>query len=321
LEEIWKPVGDFYKAGPADACFILDPQAGMLTFGDGVRGRIPVAGSQVVAARYRSGGGALGNTGPDTITSLKSPVLHVDTVSNLRAAAGGADAETLNEARLRAPHDLRHRDRAVTAEDFADLVLGTPGVKIQRAYALARTSVSTQIVNNEKKYTLVTGTPGAVTIVILPENKEDRPQPSEDQLQMVSQYLNHHRLITTELYVIGPQYLKLDKLEAEIFVSRQADLKSVQEKIQAALLTYFHPLKGGLDGKGWPFGRDVYFGEVYRQILAVQHVTRIQCLDIESTSVGSCTNGTPDFIPVADGCLVYLPTSSIQLKVRYDPYS
>jgi len=321
LEETWLPVSDFYKAGPADTCFILDPQSGTLTFGDGVRGRIPVAGAQIVAARYRSGGGAIGNTGPDTITSLKSPVLNVDSVTNLRAAAGGSDAESLTEARLRAPHDLRHRDRAVTVEDFSDLALATPGVKIQRAYALARTRVSTTLSGGVKTYSLVNDTPGAVTLVILPENKEDRPQPSEDQLNLVSQHLNQHRLITTELYVIGPSYLELTSLEAEIYVSRQADIKSVQDTIQTALLTYFHPLKGGPDGRGWPFGRDVYFGEVYRQILAIQYVTRIQCLNIVSSSMGSCSNGKPDFIPINDGNLVYLAPSSIQLQVRYDPYA
>jgi hypothetical protein len=30
-----------------------------------------------------------------------------------------------------------------------------------------------------------------------------------------------------------------------------------------ALYHYFHPISGGPDGSGWPFGRPVHVGEVY----------------------------------------------------------
>jgi hypothetical protein len=30
-----------------------------------------------------------------------------------------------------------------------------------------------------------------------------------------------------------------------------------------ALYAYLHPITGGMDGMGWPFGRPVHMGEVY----------------------------------------------------------
>lgn len=276
--ETWNAVADFYGKTAADSVFVLDSTTGTLTFGDGVHGRIPVAGAEIIAREYRYGGGRIGNAGAGTITALRSAIPDVASVTNVRAASGGRDAETLDEFKLRAPHDLRHRERAVTATDFADLAMQTPGVNIERAFALPLTWADM----SSTPPTLVPDTPGAVTVVILPENaKQETPQPTEDQLRLVCAHLNDRRLITTELYVIGPRYLELKKLELEVTVGRQFDLKAIQEAIDHQLLTYFHPLQGGEEGHGWPFGQDIFFGNVYRQLLSIEGVRRVLCLEIE----------------------------------------
>jgi hypothetical protein len=126
----WLRVADFHGSGPEDPHYVLDPQSGRITLGDGRRGRIPVAGAQVVAARYGVGGGAIGNVGAGLVTKIKGRLRGVDAVTNARPAHDGRDAEPLDEVKLRAPHDLRARDRAVTADDFADLARCTPGVAL-----------------------------------------------------------------------------------------------------------------------------------------------------------------------------------------------
>ena len=310
--EEWSVVSDFYGTDADDTVFVFDPITGALTFGDGLRGQIPVAGTTVIARRYRYGGGQVGNVGPNTITSLKSYVSEVDTVTNLRPAAGGSDAESLDETKLRAPHDLRTRDRAVTAQDFADLALETPGVRIQRAYALPLTKADTSVTPP-----IFSPQAGAVTVVILPENDEETPQPSEDQLRLVCQHLNGRRLITTELYAVGPQYLTLESLTAEVVVDRQADLKAVHAAVREQVLAYFHPLYGGEDGRGWPFGQDIYFGNVYRQILSVPDVQRVLCLEIEPVDPAARCD---DYIAVPDGALVYLPSFALDITPISDLY-
>ncbi len=269
-----------------------------------------MAGAQIVARSYRYGGGAVGNAGAGTITALKSALPNVDKVTNVRAAAGGADAESLAEVMLRAPHDLRMRDRAVTGDDFAQLAQQVTG--IQRAYALPLT----RLLPDTDPPEFETDVAGAVTVVILPANKEDTPQPTEDQLQLVCAHLNQRRLITTELYVVGPRYLEV-RLDAGVVVSRDKDLKAVKDALAAALLDYFHPLRGGEEGQGWPFGADIYLGNVYRQVLSVAGVRRVVCLEImpaQAVPDSDCA----DIITVPDGTLVYLPASSITLDVRYD---
>lgn len=332
--EVWHYVPDFYRKTSADPVFLLDSETGILTFGDGVHGRIPVAGAQIIAREYRYGGGQIGNAGAGTITALKSALSDVDSVDNVREAAGGGDAETLDEVKLRAPHDLRTRERAVTAEDFAELALRTPGVRIQRAYALAETTADLTV----EPPTLTPGRPGAVTVVILPENDEDTPQPTEDQLSLVCAHLNGRRLITTELYVVGPRYLEIGTLELEVTVGREYDLKAVHEAITTRLTDYFHPLRGGEDGRGWPFGEDIYFGNLYRQLLGIEGVLRVLCLGMTPKRAQSkagkivvgrglrpkvaaqATDVCDDVIAVPDGSLVYVPRTVINVKVSYDPY-
>lgn len=312
--EAWEAVPDFYGAGPDAAVFLVDSNAGTITFGDGLHGRIPVAGAQIVARSYRYGGGTVGNAGAATITALKSALPNVDKVTNARAAAGGRDAESLDEVMLRAPHDLRMRDRAVTADDFAQLARQTRGVPLHRAYALPLT----RVLPDTTPPTFQSDAAGAVTVVILPENKEDTPQPTADQLRLVCAHLNQRRLITTELYVVGPRYLEI-KLDAAVVVSRDKDLKAVKDALTTVLLDYFHPLRGGEDGQGWPFGADIYLGNVYRQFLAVAGVRRVICLEImpaHPTPNPECE----DMITVPDGTLIYLPSASITLDVRYDDH-
>jgi hypothetical protein len=316
--EDWTPVGDFFRQDAEQAVYVLDPQTGAITFGDGKHGQIPVAGRQVIARSYRIGGGAIGNVGPGTVSKLKSAVREVDSVTNLEAAAGGQDAEPLSDVMLRAPHDLRARDRAVSAEDFGDLARQTPGVPIQRAYALAETRLDM----TTDPTTYVPDSAGAVTVVILPDSKSDKPDPSPEQLDLVCAHLNARRLITTELYVTGPRYRTIASIDAELLVSRQADLKAVKDGVEARLLAYFHPLRGGEDGRGWPFNQDAYFGNVYRHLLQAPGLLSVQCLtmtpawnrDVEEEPNAPCE----DVLPIGENDLFYLHKDAIHLKVSYD---
>ncbi len=58
--EPWIRVLDLCDAGPDDPVYVLDPESGRITFGDGVYGRKPeVGGNNFIA--YRDGAGSGGN--------------------------------------------------------------------------------------------------------------------------------------------------------------------------------------------------------------------------------------------------------------------
>lgn len=318
--ETWERGIDFFGAVRDTQRYLLDPETGTLTFGDGVNGMIPVAGTRIVATGYRVGGGLVGNVASGTITKLKTALPQVASVTNLRAAAGGSNAETLDQVKLRAPQLLRTRDRAVASDDFADLALRTPGVDLKSAIALPLTRLDPNP-DTSLPPIMVPNSPGAVTVVVLPVNKEPTPQPSADQLRLICAWLNERRLITTELYVTGPKYVKVSQLQVEILAAPDADLKAVQDRARAVLEQYFHPLRGGpapapgKDGPGWPIGGDIYLGDVFDQLLAQEGVERVP--DLKMGLDGQPNDECADVLTVDPGTLVHLPGDVIRLNVSY----
>lgn len=111
-----------------------------LRFGDGDLGRVPEAGTTFRAC-YRVGNGPAGNVGRDTITYLvlREGALSADRIEarNPLPAQGGTAPEPMAEVKLFAPGAFRaRRERAITAEDYAELAQANP--KIQRAAAQLR---------------------------------------------------------------------------------------------------------------------------------------------------------------------------------------
>jgi hypothetical protein len=50
---------------------------------------------------------------------------------------------------------------------------------------------------------------------------------------------------------------------ARIRARPRVQRQRLEAEALAALYRYFHPLQGGPDGGGWPFGRPIHAGEVY----------------------------------------------------------
>ena len=284
----WQMVRDFAASKRDDRHFTLAPATGEVRFGDGDQGKIPgrVTDSSdpetdlpnIKAANYRWGGGAGGNAGAGKITSLESSVPFVESVTNLRPAIGGQDQETVDDAKLRAPESIRSRSRAVTGEDFEFLARQTPGARIRRARALPLRHPELEPIRPSSQSSAATliPVPGVITVLVVPEVLKDdlKPVPSADTLKLVGEWLNQHRLITTELYVAAPKYKEIE-IEARVIAKPTANSGQVAEALQKMLLAYFHPLTGGV-GTGWEFGGTVYFSEVYRRILDTEGVARLE---------------------------------------------
>jgi hypothetical protein len=268
--EVWQEREDFFNSGPDDRHFSVNRTTGEVAFGDGERGRIPVANPQlpasnVVARSYRVGGGSRGNVSPGRVSDLQSAVGSISSVTNRRPALLGSDEESLEQAKLRAPQELKSKGRAVTAEDFERLALATPGARVRRAKALPLWHPrfpGAQI-------------PGVVTVLVVPETEDPNPLPNETTLRAVCAHLDGHRLLTTEVHVAPPCYRRL-RIEADVVVQATANLGEVKQEVEGRLTRAFHPLHGGEDGQGWGFGDDIYFSDVARIVLSTPGVDRIR---------------------------------------------
>lgn len=294
--EVWQEVDDLLTSGSGDRHFTVDRSLGTITFGDGDHGRIPLANerlvnSNIVARRYRVGGGRAGNVAAGTITELQTFVASVDTVTNVVAATGGSDDETTTEADARAARSIAGRDRAVTLEDFEYQATQAPGALIRRAKALPL---------RHPDYPGVP-VPGAITVVVVPEADAPNPTPTEATLTAVCLHLDRKRLLTTEVYVVAPTYRQVS-VDADLVARADADLAEVKRDVEDRLADFFDPLTGGREGHGWPFGGDIYFSEVYRQVLDVDGVDVINrlVLRVDDERQADCTD-----VGIDDGVLVY----------------
>lgn len=338
--ETWERKPDFLASGEDDPHYVLNATTGEIRFGNGDRGRIPGAGVDIVATQYRYGGGASGNVQPGEISTLLTSIPGIDAVSNDRPGVGGADEQSPEALAREAPRFLRHRDRAVTAKDFAALARQAGGVAKATALDLAHPDFPGVEV------------PGAVTVVIVPErpNLEDaiddrKPEPSPDLLRSVCAYLDHYRLLTTEVYVKGPEYQEI-KVEAVIEAEPYASFDTVARDVSAALNEYLDPLgrkirrpenelpraataaptgagsivvpaSGGLDEEGWPFGRDLSPTSLFGVILQVRDVSTVRSLTLRVEGKPHTAPTLPVKVP-RDGLIYSAGEHDINVVRRLD---
>ena len=115
---------------------------------------------------------------------------------------GGADAETAADGEAQVTRFLQHRDRCVTAADFATIALRAPSLEIGRVEVLAAYSP-------ELGAAQPGDAAGAVTLMVIPRPdpaKPGPPLPDGPFLDALCHWLEPRRLVTTELFLRGPAY-------------------------------------------------------------------------------------------------------------------
>ena len=258
----WVQVPDFAGSGPDDRHFVLDAVAGEISFGPAVRepdgtvrqyGAIPPKSARVRADAYLTGGGRAGNLAPRAISVLKSSIPYLSRVENRRSMAGGVDGEEIENAKLRGPISLRTRGRAVTTEDFEHLALeAAPELARVRAVAAGDGADA-----------------GSVRVLVVPAAQADAGRlrfdqllPSDETLARVAARLDECRVVGTRVLVEPPAYRGIT-IVARLRARPRVNPTRLQDDAMRAIYGYFHPITGGPEGTGWPFGRPVQVGEVY----------------------------------------------------------
>ena len=293
----WAEVADFAETDGDTRCYTLDSVTGELRFGPAIRqpdgtiklyGAIPPRGARLTFQQYRYGGGDEGNVDAGVLNTLKTAIPYISRVSNGQAAQGGLDAETLADAMVRAPQIMRHRDRAVTADDFKDLALQTPNVSIERVKCL-------QPLPSEAGRVA----PGQVYVLVIPRVRHPQGYLLPEQLQLdqgdidrLTAFLDERRLLTTRLFVRPPAYRWVAS-RVRLRANPDAEQTAVEEEVLACLYRFLNPLKGGPDGIGWPFGRELFLSDVYQSLQGMADVQFIRSVELFITEPGTGPQGDP----------------------------
>jgi predicted phage baseplate assembly protein len=211
-----------------------------------------------------------GNRPPQSIVQLKTTVPYIDRVTNYDASTGGAEAETFDALQERLPRSIRHSDRAVTLEDYEDIaMLATP--EVARAKSVPLRNLVDDPLDQKSKV------PGDVSIIIVPRSKDLKPLPSTELINHVKDYLEAHAIATSNIFVVGPLYVKVS-VEVEIGLTSLEGASAVEQAVQQKLTSFLHPLTGGLDGNGWDFGREPYKSDFYALLEAINGVDHVRTL-------------------------------------------
>lgn len=273
----WKQVPDFGSSSPEDKHFVFDPVAGEVQLGPAVRepdgrlrryGATPAKGAELRVRSYATGGGSKGNVAKGMIDVLKSSIPYVAGVVNRRAAAGGVEGEDIDDAKVRGPILLRTLGRAVTTEDYEHLAREA-APEVARVHCIAPDEGPDA---------------GSVRVLIVPAAaagsgrlRFEQLKPSEETVSKIAHRLNECRVIGTRVHVQPPNYSGIT-IVGRIKAQPGFNPTRLQDAILDALYAYFHPISGGPQGAGWPFGRPVNIGEIYSVVQGVRGTELVQDL-------------------------------------------
>ena len=311
----WTEVTSFAQSGAGDRHFLLDHSTGELSLGPMVRnpdgtvsyhGAVPAKGTVLRMVRYRTGGGRTGNVAKGAIRVARTTVPYVGRVENRRPATGGVDGETVEEAKVRGPIVLRTLGRAVTAEDYEELAREA-APEAARIRAVPATTAEEA---------------GGVRVLVVPAVADDEDGrlgfeqlvPSADTLANIAAALDRKRTIGARVMVEPPAYQGVTVV-AMMRARPWADPGRLQTAATQALFDYLHPITGGMDGTGWPFGRPVLIGEIFALLQGLSGAEIVEDVRLFAANPLTGERGqAAQRVDVAANALVY----SYQHQVRVE---
>ncbi len=260
--EWWAAKAELLDSGPFAHHFVVemeDDGRARLRFGEGVHGRRPGPG-QTFDAAYRVGNGPSGNVGADRLTKLDAapngapPPADIEVVRNPLAATGGIAPEPIEQVRLDAPQAFRRQERAVTAEDYAEVARRHP--KVQTAAATRRWTGSwyTMFVTVDRH--------GGLTV-------------DADFERRMRAHLDRYRLAGYDVEIDAPQFVAID-LSLLVCVAPGYVRADVEAALRTALsarrladgLGFFH-------ADNFSFGQPVYLSRIVAAAMSVEGVERV----------------------------------------------
>lgn len=150
--------------------------------------------------------------------------------------------------------------------------------------------------------------PAQVSLVIVPQDSTlDQTQLNQLNVDLLK-FLDLRRLLTTKLHVVNVEYVPVH-ITARLWLEQGSKLETVRANAVQKVQTFFHPVTSGeyWDGKGWPFGRNVYISEVYQllnNLIGVDYVENI-----------TLNNSQANEIPLLDRQLVNVTASENDFEI------
>jgi hypothetical protein len=311
----WDGRFDLDASGPSDAHYSLDAAAGEVSFGDGVRGRVPPAGATVVGGWHTTLAGGGNFRGPVTwklVTGGTESVAQIgglvnrallgtdpavlagqfETLSAARAK-GGRHEETIGQAASRAAGFLWAHEWLLELCDDAAAEsldqLDPDAVRSRAAPVRAVTAVDYERITLDVPGTRIhraRAWPGfdarypcleapGTITVVIVPGLPSGRPVPTPGLLAAVRRYLERRRTLCTRVVVTGPVYRVVTVEAVVRCRRGADARRVRQDVVASLMRFLDPLVGGPAGRGWPFGRDVYRTEVLHVVDDVAGVDHV----------------------------------------------
>jgi hypothetical protein len=291
-DDIWLPQRDLLSSDQFATDFVVEVDNDTtpnIRFGDGQElGMKPTGSSDnnpnPYFAVYRVGNGRQGNVGREAISRIvNSATFSAQGIQNIRnpiEAQGGVDPEDMEDVRQFAPQAFRTQERAVTMDDYAEILETYPGV--QKALAVLRWTGSW--------YTVFVAVDRLGGLAVDNAFKK-----------VVRQFLNNYRLAVYDLEIQEPLYVPLD-----ILINVCMAPNYLWGDVEKALLDAFsnRVLPDGTKGFFYPdnftFGDPVYISRIIDTAMKVPGVSSIiveRFQRLTGTENGELAKGEIDMAP------------------------
>ncbi len=154
--------------------------------------------------------------------------------------------------------------------------------------------------------------PGVVSVVAVPDGPQPPPAvrptlvelvPTPSFLRAVCAQLDRHRLVTTEVHVVSPQYMRLCRVYCRVMPRVGYTRLQLRDLVAGSLATFLDVLLGGEDGTGAPFGGQVHIADLIARVFRTEGVERVD--ELRAHFVRTKSNA-----PFHEGNLVLCPTAA-----------
>ncbi len=274
----WAEVDDPADYGPNDRVYALDPVAGEIHFGDGVRGFIPPVGTDsIVAQTYKRMSGASADLVAERATlDLVSPIAGVDSVVTVDRAEGGSDPETavmlspqgasVTEITGSPAPGLQDLSRyfsddpaqAIVLADSASVLLQLVPAQLRqrgRAVTLRDLQDMARYASVDVAQALAMDAPNGVRVLVVARG--DSPKPSQALCRAVTAYLveraspawAHAEAIDVSAPTLVPFTVKV-----KLSLPTLDESGGIAQDAKQAITALFDPASGGFGHHGWPIG-------------------------------------------------------------------
>lgn len=296
----WRRRDRLAESGPGDLVYRFNPATGEVVFGNGINGRIPPRGAQVlvsyatsegadgVVARNRSwvvaGFPGIFGVNPDPIT-------------------GGADASTDLDNRREARRRIRQDHPLVSAFDIVEAATTLASLDVARAW------VATPPPNAPPM--------GLVTLIAMrgrPAGEEptDAPPESPAWLEALRRRLAPRMLLGTRLVVVAPRYVDFT-IQAVVEAQPAVAPSDVQARVEKTLADHLILVPGGSGEPPRRAGVPVALADVAAWIRSTPGTRRVLELSLKRTDGGivdqikPSRNGLPRWLPAPGTIQVQRP--------------